>query len=388
MKETSDETLLGDFATRLIGVVFALLLIAPFIAWLTGVELVKPVEEFRVLAERPTPQQFADKPAKAVNQLRSYYNDHFGLRHLFLRTNAVINVELLQQSSSDSVILGRDQWLFYRSPVAPYHWEPADYYNDHPPLSAERLQARQDRLVARQKWLAARNIRYYLVIAPAKPGVYPEFFPHEIDPTERTPLDTFISHIGETTDVEIIDLRPVMMSAKNGESPIYLQWDSHWNDLGAHAAYTEIMQRLKGQFPAAKSLPIGNFERVNVTKGSYDLSRIAAIDGWFSNTEPTLNPPPLPRATGRDATWPGATEADRDITCPDAALGGAVVFHDSFGLALRPFLARSFQHVGFAHQLNFDARIVEHISPDVVIQVIVERQIMSDAIPNDIWEEP
>lgn len=384
MQQSEQQTLLGASATRIMAWLFVPILAAPLVVWFTGATLVKPVEEYRQLATRPEASQLTSNPAKFVDQFRRHYNDHFGMRHVFLRANAIANTEVLRQTSNDTVILGKNQWLFYRSPWTPYHWEPREYYNGAVECDSDQLQKWTDRLQARGEWLAGRDIPFYLVVAPAKPAVYPEHLPFEIQTDQPTPLDEFIAHVETKAGIKVIDLRPSLRAAK-GETPLYLRLDTHWNAFGARIAHNEVMRVLKSQFSAAEPIPLSAFELGETTSGGYDLSRIAAIDNWRSVTEPTLTPLPLPKVTGTKADWQGAKPNDRITINPVAPLGRVVVIHDSFGLAMRPFVARSFRRAAFVHQLNFDATIIEAETPDLVLQVIVERQIMSDEIPDDIW---
>jgi hypothetical protein len=52
-----------------------------------------------------------------------------------------------------------------------------------------------------------------------------------------------------------------------------------------------------------------------------------------------------------------------------------VVFHDSFGEALIPFIAEGFQRTVFAPEDVLDCQLVEREKPDVVIHEMVERKL-------------
>jgi hypothetical protein len=64
---------------------------------------------------------------------------------------------------------------------------------------------------------------------------------------------------------------------------------------------------------------------------------------------------------------------------PGSHLPRLVMFHDSFGTALKPFLAEHFARALFEFQaMAFDESILEREKPDLVIQEITERYMWVD----------
>ena len=66
----------------------------------------------------------------------------------------------------------------------------------------------------------------------------------------------------------------------------------------------------------------------------------------------------------------------------DASLPRAVMFQDSFGHALRPFLSEHFQRAFYSWQVLFDPAVIEGERPGVVLQELVERSLMEDFPPD------
>jgi len=66
----------------------------------------------------------------------------------------------------------------------------------------------------------------------------------------------------------------------------------------------------------------------------------------------------------------------------DPSLPRAVMFQDSFGDALRPFLSEHFQRVFYSWQVLFDPAVIERERPRVVPQEMVERALMEDFPPD------
>jgi len=65
----------------------------------------------------------------------------------------------------------------------------------------------------------------------------------------------------------------------------------------------------------------------------------------------------------------------------DPSLSRAIVFQDSFGEALRPFLSERFQRVVYSWQVVFDPGMIERERPAVVIHEMVERTLMVNLPP-------
>jgi hypothetical protein len=63
----------------------------------------------------------------------------------------------------------------------------------------------------------------------------------------------------------------------------------------------------------------------------------------------------------------------------DPSLPRLVMFHDSFGTALKPFLAEHFSRAVYDFSpMTFDQSILEREKPDLVIQEITERYLSID----------
>jgi hypothetical protein len=54
------------------------------------------------------------------------------------------------------------------------------------------------------------------------------------------------------------------------------------------------------------------------------------------------------------------------------------MFHDSFGLGIRPFLSEHFRRMVYVGGGPFDAVIVENENPDVVVEEFVERRLAEE----------
>ena len=355
------------------------ILIAIFIAtlWLpmTGMVLSLdhdgPSAENRTLA--PWPQLRWDEASLRAlpEQLTRYFEDHFAFRQRMVRWQAVVRLRVLGVSPSKAVIKGRDGWLFYADDGAM-----TDYAEAAPFTSAE-LEQWRDTLQDTSDWLRAQGIAYVFVIAPDKHVIYPEYMPETIRRAAISRIDELVSHLREHSTVRVVDLRPPLLAAKVRER-LYHRTDTHWNDRGAFVAYQSIIDALTEDFPALRHPSRSAFEPRVVQSEGLDLAGMLGLTEVLSE-EDLLLVPRHPTARILEPLHPNRRLTHGRIVT-DAPNRGprAVVFMDSFGPALVPFLSEDFTRVVYLWQDNIDPQVVQQESPQVVIQEWVGRALSTE----------
>ena len=355
------------------------ILIAIFIAtlWLpmTGMVLSLdhdgPSAENRTLA--PWPQLRWDEASLRAlpEQLTRYFEDHFAFRQRMVRWQAVVRLRVLGVSPSKAVIKGRDGWLFYADDGAM-----TDYAEAAPFTSAE-LEQWRDTLQDTSDWLRAQGIAYVFVIAPDKHVIYPEYMPETIRRAAISRIDELVSHLREHSTVRVVDLRPPLLAAKTRER-LYHRTDTHWNDRGAFVGYQSILDALTEDFPALRHPSRSAFEPRVVQSEGLDLAGMLGLTEVLSE-EDLLLVPRHPTARILEPLHPNRRLTHGRIVT-DAPNRGprALVFMDSFGPALVPFLSEEFSRVVYLWQDNIDPQVVEQERPQVVIQEWVGRALSTD----------
>jgi alginate O-acetyltransferase complex protein AlgJ len=126
-------------------------------------------DENRRLAGFPELSMSLSKLARFPGGFGLYFNDHFAFRRTLVRSQAVVRVKWLGDSTSPNVIVGGDGWLFNRTNIGVRA-------NDEP-LTLVQVARWRQALIDRSSWLAARGIKYCFVVAPAKQEIYPDTYP-------------------------------------------------------------------------------------------------------------------------------------------------------------------------------------------------------------------
>ena len=353
-------------------IVFLIAICLPVADVLFGLDPTR-LSEKRRLAPAPPVRLSQPLEVSYTAAFESWWNDNFGFRRSLVvgYSGALL---ALGVSPTPSVIVGRSGWLFFAGDEA------LASYRALQPFTEAELATWQRRIETRRDWLAERGIHFLVVIAPNKETIYPEFMPGRLNRVRPvTRLDQLVTYLRSHSSVAIVDPRDALRAAK-AEDIVYLRTDTHWNDVGAWLLHREILRGLRQWYPQLEPTPAAALVRNIRTGWSGDLATMLGLDGRLSEDKLELAPRNGRAARGAD---PGLRPQDplRRLSAAErgtASLPRAVMFHDSFGLSLQPFLAESFSRIVFSSgptnwRSNFDAALVERERPAVVIQEIAER---------------
>jgi hypothetical protein len=364
-------------------VVFLALIAVPVARDLLGPAAASAGTEKRTLAQMPELHLRAKYLRPFPAQFEAFYNDHFGYREELIRWLHVAQVQWLGISSSPKVIIGRAGWLFYND-------VPVDCDRAIRPLTPGQLAAWQHLLEARRDWLAERGIRFLFVIAPDKQTIYPEYLPRQLFSrhVEGIRQHQLMEHLRRHSDVPVVDLRGPLREAKERER-VYHKTDSHWNDRGAFVASQNIIAALSPWFDGMQPSAHTAFQEETRT-GFGDCAFLLNILDWRQEEELHLTPRVAPRTRVTEPSTPGPLQpAEFRVVMEqdNLRLPQALVFRDSFGDALIPFLAEHFRRTVYIWQdyPTFDRELVEKEHPDVVLQEMVERKLAyPDLVPPEL----
>ncbi|HEY5410570.1 MAG TPA: hypothetical protein VIJ94_07575 [Caulobacteraceae bacterium] len=242
-------------------------------------------------------------------------------------------------------------------------------------LSGADLRHWRMTLELREAWVERQGGRYRFLMAPNKISVYGEHLPNVVASSAR-PWSSLARYMAATSSFEIIDPTYVLKSHKSTRD-VYFKTDEHWNDYGAWLAYRQLMQSLpdelclhlvqENDLKLRYRTFIGGLAAVLPEPPSEDVIR-------YDVSNPCAGMVFENKAKGRGKVQVFENRR-RDLP-------RAVLFRDSFGSFMLPFLAESFTRlvVVSARGLLFD--LVEMEMPDVVITEMVERYL--DPAPDDI----
>lgn len=325
-----------------------------------------------ILSRWPSPADVisADSTGVSFNSLTGFpqnfenrFNNNFFLRDSLIHLDYRIRYFILRETVYPQVVLGKQGWMYYTNEGN------LEYYQRVRPLTSEKTNRLVSNLKNLQQKLDNQGIKFLLVIAPNKETVYPEFLPADISKTGNPTWADQITRQMANSPVKVLDLRDPLLQFKQQEQ-VYFKTDTHWNPVGAHLAYTEILNSLQTSFPILKPHPLTDFDRVpQVSSG--DLAELIHLKGEIN--EPFTALQARFEKPSRGLKNPPAGQM---ITVmPDATLPTAVIFRDSFFNGLQPYTSEHFSRVVYVSDFTVDLNLVAEEKPQIVILEVAERYL-------------
>ncbi|WFB37456.1 hypothetical protein P3T73_06745 [Kiritimatiellota bacterium B12222] len=352
-------------------ILFGLFMSMPVLSRISGLAPEAQTSENRPLAVPPT---WDEGWMNFSEDFSDYFRDHFGFRYELIHLHNLLAYRIFNQSSADTVIIGKEGWLFYNSVARKDGDTIADARNALPLTEIELKKA-----VAYIRYCQAeaqqRDIPYLFVVAPNKSTIYRDYLPEGYMEMKKTsPLDQLLVALSRPGDPYILDLRPALRKA-SAMDLTYRKTDTHWNQWGALQGYLAIQATLSLSFPELATPDLTEFKReaVWINKGG-GLAKMLGLQSDFKelrmNVKPILTRPPyrseietrIPRNTLR-------TSAD----LPESPR--VLFFHDSFTTNMIPFFSSSFREVTYYWSPTIHQNVIDEMKPDLILHVMIERQL-------------
>ncbi|MDR0539358.1 MAG: hypothetical protein LBG74_02480, partial [Spirochaetaceae bacterium] len=228
----------------------------------------------------------------------------------------------------------------------------------------------------RKTWCESNGIQFLILIAPNKHNIYPEYYPLE-RPAGITRTEQILAALPDNIKETVIYPLDDIISKKDAAFPLYFETDTHWNMAGAKCAFDVLFLRIQKlfshiEFPRPEWMLEINYD----TEG--DIPPMSGFASYGKRTVPVLRP-----QAGWDAYYRYINEnlnGHNDINGiitenTDAALPRAIIYRDSFFIALEPFTGTLFSRAEYIWR-GFTPMEYEYIleqKPDIVIWEMVER---------------
>ena len=287
-----------------------------------------------------------------LNEFSEYFADHFGFRHEMITLNDQLTGTMLKTLDSSSVLLGKDDWLFYKSTLEDY-------------TGANLFTARQSYAAARvlglmQEYCEQNGIDFCFTIAPNKNSLYGGQMPTRYAEASVRNAELLKQQMKQQ-NIRFVDLFETL---SDPEEQLYYRLDSHWNMRGAQLAAQTLLKELKGsevEFDSlitGKTLPhTGDLYEMVYPAGS-EMEQDTAYDFTYQYDEKFHSADDITIHTEN-------LEAD----------GSIFVYRDSFGINLHPFLAQSYGSACFSRNMPYRLTAVTEEQPDVLLVELVERNL-------------
>jgi len=211
-----------------------------FVVMLGGPPLLQAVVEARrgewpgawqVFTEKPTPgnlrgyEKSLEDASVTVRALRPWVQaaQFFGLR-----------------DAGEKALVGLGGWLFYQPGVS--------FLTQRPLPRDTTARDAVTAVVHFRDQLAGRGIRLVVMPAPNKESVYPDRLSRAARPPGSIIGDETREFFGRcaAVGIEVVDLFAVYRAAReSGDTPLYLEQDSHWSPAGMEKAVAAVAEHLR-----------------------------------------------------------------------------------------------------------------------------------------------
>ena len=365
--------------------IFATILTALFLCWISLNLLNKPFRfykaqkisksENRNLVEKPVFNPgLLDPYPKAYE---AYFNDHFLFRPQLLRFNTLFNYFLFHKSPSpEDVAIGSDGWFFFAQ-------KEKKVFTGKYTLTNKQILDIAKELKQRADLLDQMGTKFYVVFAPMKSDIYPEFLPPDYVhcPTGNV-TEKIIAAIKKSGGINLIDIEQPLQEAKK-YGRLFNKKDNHWNRFGAFYAYKAIAKRIQTDFPAVKILDNSDIHFRDTLTMSGNLAIMIDLADYMKEVDIVPDFLHSRAKTGQESGYkPDNNVADDGFEIVketnDPALPKALVIRDSFTNAMMPFFDETFRKTVYifdSWQYDYHKMIVENEKPDLVLLIIYEPHI-------------
>lgn len=296
----------------------------------------------------------------ALDEVTDYVADHFALRQRLITANSALEAAVLHTSAQDSVVLGKEGWLFYAETV--------DDYLHTDPLTDRELSGAARTLALASEYAQGQGARLVFTVAPNKASLYSWYLPYVGRPMPvANDIDRLVPLL-EAQGVAYADLfAPFREQYQEEERVLYHATDSHWTNRGAALAHDALIEALGLEDSTEWFAQPGRdapthrgdlYEMLYPTGGSLSPDTEFDQPFTFAYTRPVRGPEDL-----------------RIQTENPEKTGSLLMFRDSFGNTLYPFLAEDYGQALFSRSMPWQLTLLEETGADTVIVELVERNL-------------
>ena len=359
--------------------VFLLILILPTIDWVFGITNNFQSTENRVKSKFPNFR--STNPEGIIQKFDEFYKDNFGGREFLLSSYRKFKYNSLQLSPFvDKVIVGKKGWLF----LGNKNKRVIDRFQGTLVYSENDLRIFAENIKRNNKWCNERGIKYYMMLAPNKHRIYPEFLPDHIQKVrEKGNIELFKNYLKQEIGFILLDPTSYLQKAKNRRN-VYHKTDTHWNSFGAFISYQMLMQSILPDFPAIEPLKLSDYNIDTLQTRGGDLARMIYAMDEVTDIDIKMTPKfktEVVCVEDQINEIPTYYKLDpkqyeiRYVNNKNENNLKILVFRDSFSDKLLQFIPENFYETVFIWEHTFNIELIEKEKPDLIIHEIIQREL-------------
>ena len=290
-----------------------------------------------------------------LQELSDWYDGRFAFRPEIIAVNSALYEKLFSESSSDEIIVGSDDWLYYSATL--------DDFQHRNPISERMLFNIAHNVALMQEYAEGQGVKFLFTIAPNKNSLYPDKMPdrYRIAVEDKSDVERLVPWLKEE-EVNYLDLFGLF---EESDDVLYYKRDSHWTEDGAILVYQKLLEKIGRDGISFPETP------ASYTGVNGDLDKMLYPTGGISEDK---------KVYLSDASWYYIGEAD-DVeddyieTEQSYGKGSLLMYRDSFGNSMLPYMAETFGKAAFSKIVPYDMDDLYFTGADTMIIERVERHL-------------
>lgn len=327
--------------------------------------------ENRKLASVPSVHTEAGWNTEFLPQLGVYFEDHFAYRQELVTADAQLRSRLFGISTEDGVIVGTDGWLYYKDSL--------DDYLGSNLLSDRAVYNIAHTLRMIQDYVEENGGTFLFTVAPNKNSLYGEHMPYYYSYSVKAGTEHNIDRLRKEATAQNVHYIDLYGLFEDRDEVLYHKTDSHWDNRGAGMAAETLLDALSKEH---RSYEAADFEVRKDFEGDLERmlspAQVAPEEEFYPTEDFTYE-------------YTGEVESnfDPDIrTVCEGKSGSLLMYRDSFGNALLPFLAEEFETARFTRGVPYYLDDMLFCGADTVIVERAERFLPDMAKNPPVFQSP
>ncbi|MCD7768552.1 MAG: hypothetical protein LUH36_00310 [Oscillospiraceae bacterium] len=288
-----------------------------------------------------------------LSDLQTYVSNGFYLRLNLITAWDKLCANVFHTSANEDVLIGPDGWLFYGAAV--------DGLSGANQLTDREIWCCARSLYLMQEYTESQGAVFVFAVPCGKYTLYPEHAPSYVTVAEGSSL----TRLTEAMDEQGVSYADLYAAFTAVDEELYWKWDSHWNSKGAALAADTILATagmesdyFSGPFTAEET-HLGDLYEMLYPTGT----ELEADYTW---------------SQGFTFTYTSSFGSYDDVTIQTAnesGTGSLLMFRDSSGRNLYPYMAQSFAVAMFSRLSSYRLDYIAEQQADVVVIELAERTL-------------
>mgnify|MGYP004639056601 FL=1 len=304
--------------------------------------------------------------------ITDYVADHFAFRQEMITADAGIKAGIFHSSANEKVIVGKKGWLFFQ--------ETMNDYQKRNLLSGREIHncATVVRLI--EQGVELQGAEFAFTVAPNKNTLYGKYMPDRFEAgSGEGNLEHLIAEM-KKQKVHYVNLRTPLRKGKN---QVYHKLDTHWNNLGASIACETLLDYLgkdhihyENESYLWKKNFSGDLQGMLFPKSrKKDWNAIYDRPWTYEYVNNVTSTEQMEIQTENQTQKDDQKNAVKEKQKKQKRHKSLVMYRDSFGNALVPFMAQEYLKGYFTKEVPYDLSLVDAYKADDVMIELAQRQI-------------